>query len=64
MGVYYISACHDCKERTMWTKCTHEKAEELHGSFHSDHQTEIGVDEDDRFTDRLKGYKDKGIKDG
>lgn len=62
MGVYYISACHDCKERVMWLKCPKETAENWHEEFHKGHEAELGIDEDDEFYDRIWEYKDLGVQ--
>ena len=64
MGVYYISACHDCKEHVMWDKCTREAAEEWHKMFHPGHNTQLSGDYDDDFYDTIRGYSDLGIRDG
>lgn len=64
MSIYYLSACHDCKEQVMWSKVTKEQAKLWHGNFHKGHKTEFSSDHDDDFWDSIRGYKDLGIKDG
>lgn len=68
MAIYYISACHDCKEKVMWAKCPIETAEIYHEEFenilHKGHNVELGHDMDDNFYFGLTGYGDLGIKDG
>lgn len=64
MGVYYISACHDCNECVMWAKCTREAAEDWHKAFHPGHNTQLSSDYDDDFYDAIRRYRDLGIRDG
>lgn len=64
MATYYISACHDCKERVMWTKVTEEQGLKWHKGFHKGHRTVFGNDLDDDFYDAIWKYKDLGIQDG
>lgn len=64
MAVYYISACHDCKEKVMWLKTSKEQAEKWHENFHKNHNKELGHDLDDDFYDSVSTYKNLGIKDG
>ena len=62
MAIYYISACHDCKEKIMWAKCTLETAKKLNSNFHKGHNTELSDDYDESFYDITFKYKHLGIK--
>jgi hypothetical protein len=64
MAIYYLSACHDCKEKVIWSKVSQEQAEMWHINFHNDHNTVFGHDLDDEFYDSIWKYKDLGIQDG
>lgn len=64
MGVYYISACHDCKESITWPKYTKESCEVFHNDFHAGHKKEFGFDTDDEFYDRIWRYKSNYSKNG
>jgi hypothetical protein len=63
MSIYYMSACHDCKEWVMWAKCPESQAEKWHKDFHRGHRTELSNDYDDEFYDKLiSDYKKLGIQ--
>lgn len=62
MSLYYISACHDCKEWVMWAKATEKTCKEWHDEFHAGHDKEFGHDYDDEFYDKVWKYKDLGIQ--
>lgn len=69
MSVYFISACHKCKEHVMWSKCKRVTAEKWHKDYEEQHkehknQVQMSTDNDDEFYDRIYHYKDLGIKDG
>ena len=59
-----MSACHECKEKVMWSKVTEECALKWHENFHKGHNTVFGHDLDDDFYDSIWKYKDLGIQDG
>ncbi|QNM43738.1 hypothetical protein DUT88_12900 [Shouchella clausii] len=64
MAIYYITACHDCKTRVMWQKCTESTARMWHYTYHPGHNTELGSDLDDDFYSSVFDYADLGIKTG
>jgi hypothetical protein len=61
MGVYYHSACHDCKEQTMWPKTSEDWAYKWHfrvfKKLHPEHNTDFGNDYNDEFCDKMWKYK-------
>jgi hypothetical protein len=62
MGVYHLSACHDCKEQHMWSKTSDSQAYLWHSrlfkKLHPEHNTELGVDLDDDFHDKIWKYRE------
>jgi hypothetical protein len=64
MAIYYLSACHECKEKVMWSKVSEEQAKKWHETFHKEHKTAFGNDLDDDFYESIWKYDDLGIQDG
>jgi hypothetical protein len=66
MGVYYMSACHDCKEQHTWDKTSQDWAYRWHSKLfkklHPEHNTEFSNDYDDDFYDKVWKYKEIKIK--
>jgi len=67
MSTYYLSACHDCKERVMWNKCPEEQGEKWHDKYvetsHKGHNTQFDSDYNDDFYDQILNYTMLRISD-
>jgi hypothetical protein len=66
MAVYYMSACHDCKQLANWDKTSQEQAYRWHCLFkkaHENHETQFGNDYDDDFYTKIFRYKGQHFKD-
>jgi hypothetical protein len=66
MGVYYISACHDCKEKAEWNKTSSHQAYVWHIHYfkklHPEHNVRFSNDYDDDFYDQVWKYKNIKIE--